>query len=128
MPTSRSRPGFTDEDLRLLFEAVLGMYEHDRSASKGVMTVRRLFVFRHVGTDSDEDQRARQAKLGCAHAQDLFKLIEDGIAPDEQALATDGLNHPRKYEHYRVEPVGEPPAGVEMFDLRTAADLVKLDG
>ena len=57
--------GFDDRDLAVLFEAILNMYEHDRSASKGEMdVVSPLIIFRHVGTDSDPDQRARQAKLG----------------------------------------------------------------
>ena len=59
--------GFGCDDLKLLFEAVLNMYEHDRSASKGVMTVRApLYVFKHVGTDTDAEQRKTQGMLGCA--------------------------------------------------------------
>ena len=57
--------GFGADDLKLLFEAVLNMYEHDRSASKGVMTVRApLYVFKHIGTDTDIEQRKSQAMLG----------------------------------------------------------------
>lgn len=69
--------GFDEADLKALFEAILNMYEHDRSASKGEMAViTPLVIFRHVGTDSDETQRARQAKLGCAPAHRLFELVE----------------------------------------------------
>jgi CRISPR-associated protein Csd2 len=69
--------GFDEDDLALLWEALLGMYEHDRSASKGLMSVQEpLFVFKHEGTDSDLVQRAQQAKLGCAPAHKLFDLIE----------------------------------------------------
>lgn len=54
--------GFDDRDLQVLFEAILNMYEHDRSASKGEMeVVSPLILFKHVGTDSDENQRCRQA-------------------------------------------------------------------
>ena len=68
--------GFDDSDLKALFEAVLNMYEHDRSASKGMMSVvSPLVIFRHVGTDSDAAQRARQARLGCAPAHRLFDLV-----------------------------------------------------
>ncbi|MBM4075443.1 MAG: type I-C CRISPR-associated protein Cas7/Csd2, partial [Planctomycetes bacterium] len=68
--------GFNTDDLQLLFEALLNMYEHDRSASKGTMTVRQpLYVFKHVGTDSVPDQRQRQAMLGCAPAQVLFEEV-----------------------------------------------------
>jgi CRISPR-associated protein Csd2 len=57
------------------------MYEHDRSASKGIMTVHPeyAFCFRHVGKDTDLEQRKREAKLGCAQAHRLFALVEDGI-------------------------------------------------
>ena len=68
--------GFDDDDLKALFEAILNMYEHDHSASKGEMSVvSPLFIFKHVGTDTDLQQRARQAKLGCAPAHRLFDLV-----------------------------------------------------
>ncbi|NLL18462.1 MAG: type I-C CRISPR-associated protein Cas7/Csd2, partial [Clostridia bacterium] len=45
--------GFNEDDLMLLWEAILNMYEHDRSASKGEMsTVLPLIIFKHTGTDS----------------------------------------------------------------------------
>ncbi|MCD6405511.1 MAG: type I-C CRISPR-associated protein Cas7/Csd2, partial [Planctomycetes bacterium] len=69
--------GFSEDDLALFWEALLKMYEHDRSASKGLMSVREpVFVFKHTGTDSNKDQRSRQAKLGCAPAHKLFGLID----------------------------------------------------
>lgn len=69
--------GFDDQDLRILFESILNMYEHDRSASKGEMSViTPLVIFRHIGTDSDPEQRKRQAKLGCAPSHRLFDLVD----------------------------------------------------
>jgi CRISPR-associated protein Csd2 len=69
--------GFDDNDLNILWESILNMYEHDRSASKGQMsTIAPLIIFRHSGTDSDMEQRKRQAKLGCAPAHKLFNLVE----------------------------------------------------
>lgn len=71
-----SETGFDEQDLRILFEAILNMYEHDRSSSKGEMSViTPLIIFRHTGTDSDLNQRKRQAKLGCAPAHRLFELV-----------------------------------------------------
>lgn len=68
--------GFDDRDLHILFESILNMYEHDRSASKGEMAVvSPVIIFKHVGTDSDAAQKARQAKLGCAPAHKLFELV-----------------------------------------------------
>ena len=68
--------GFDDRDLNALFEAIMNMYEHDRTASKGeIEVVSPLIIFQHVGTDSDVKQRIRQAKLGCAPAHKLFELL-----------------------------------------------------
>ena len=87
--------GFTEADLALFWEALLRMYEHDRSASKGLMSVREpVFVFKHVGTDEDLDQRQRQAKLGCAPAHQLFDLVE--------VKRREGVQAPRRYGDYQV--------------------------
>ncbi|MCG3125525.1 MAG: hypothetical protein CHACPFDD_00349 [Phycisphaerae bacterium] len=107
--------GFSKDDLKLLFEAVLNMYEHDRSASKGVMTVRQpIYVFKHVGTDSDPEQRTRQAMLGCCPAQVLF---EDVVKITQ--FGTDGA--PRRWSDYwpgRIEIVRDNvPNGVELLEL-----------
>ena len=75
--------GFDEKDLRALFEAILNMYEHDRSASKGEMSViTPLVIFRHTGTDSDLEQRKRQARLGCASAHRLFELVQVEKKPE----------------------------------------------
>ena len=104
--------GFSDDDLSLLWEALLNMYEHDRSASKGVMTVHRpLYVFKHEGTDSDPVQRRRQAMLGCAPAHDLFALV--------QVRKKDGIEAPRSFGDYEVTVQRERlPAGVSLLELR----------
>ncbi|TKJ40968.1 type I-C CRISPR-associated protein Cas7/Csd2 [candidate division TA06 bacterium B3_TA06] len=87
--------GFTEEDLKLFWEALFNMYEHDRSASKGLMSVREpVFVFRHVGTDSDETQRSQQARLGCAPAHKLFELIE--------VKKREGIDAPRSFADYQI--------------------------
>ncbi len=87
--------GFTEDDLSLLWEALLRMFEHDRSSSKGLMSVREpIFIFKHVGTDSDLTQREQQAKLGCAPAHKLFELIE--------VKKRDGVQVPRSFADYQV--------------------------
>lgn len=102
--------GFSDDDLELLWEALLNMYEHDRSASKGLMATRKLFVFKHVGTDGDDAQRTRQAMLGCAPAHTLFDLVT--------AEKKDGLDGPpRSFEDYVVTVDRDGlPAGVELVE------------
>lgn len=87
--------GFSDDDLALFWEALANMFEHDRSASKGLMSVREVFVFKHVGTDDGSpEQRAQQAILGCAPAHKLFDLVQVQKKP--------GVEAPRKYEDYEV--------------------------
>ncbi|BCW98134.1 MAG: type I-C CRISPR-associated protein Cas7/Csd2 [Armatimonadota bacterium] len=112
--------GFTEEDLQLLWEALLNMYDHDRSASKGTMSARKLVVFRHVGTDSDPAQRERQAKLGCAPAHRLLDL--GGAEDDGKAIVRvwqkDPTRPPRKFSDFAVEIHKERvPAGVEVLEM-----------
>ena len=105
--------GFDESDLKALFEAILNMYEHDRSASKGEMSViSPLIIFKHVGTDTDETQRIRQAKLGCAPAHKLFELVD--IAKKEN------IELPRSYRDYDCSiKLSALPAGVEAGFLDT---------
>lgn len=39
--------GFSEDDLELLWSAVINMFEHDRSAARGKMCMRKLIVFKH---------------------------------------------------------------------------------
>lgn len=99
---------FNDGDLSLLFRALLNMYEHDRSASKGQMsTVIPAIIFKHVGTDSDMTQRERQAKLGCAAAHKLFELVN--------IHKKYGIDVPRSYKDYDLTlNMSALPKGVEI--------------
>ena len=100
--------GFDERDLRILFESILNMYEHDRSASKGEMSViSPLVIFKHVGTDSDEAQRIRQCKLGCAAAHKLFETVS--LAKKEE------VQSPRNYTDYNCKmDLSVIPRGVEV--------------
>jgi CRISPR-associated protein Csd2 len=113
--------GFSEDDLKLLWSAILNMFEHDRSASKGIMTVHPdyAFAFRHVGTDTNLEQRKTEAKLGCTHAHRLFALVTDAIRRKE------GVDAARSISDYvlpSLEQVraGLPP-GVEAHNI---AELV----
>ena len=111
--------GFDQEDLDLLFEAILNMYEHNRSASKGEMeVVSPLIIFKHVGTDSDLEQRVRQAKLGCAPAHKLFDLVE--VKKKESVM------YPRSYHDYdAIIHLNHVPKGVEVgFKEDAFGDIV----
>jgi CRISPR-associated protein Csd2 len=104
--------GFSDEDLKNLWEALLNMYDHDRSASKGMMSCRGIYVFKHVGTDSDPNQRIKQAMLGCAPAH---KLLDKGAIVD---IVRKSATSPRSFSDYEVVIHRDRlPAGVELLAL-----------
>ena len=87
------------------------MYDHDRSASKGMMSCRGLYVFKHVGTEADPEQRIKQAMLGCAPAH---KLLDKG-AIIEIRKKKDGA--PRSFaDNYDVVVHRDRlPVGVELI-------------
>ena len=95
-PAFARHTGFTDADLKLLFEALSNMFEHDRSAARGEMTVRLLYDFEHVGTQgpSNPEQNAREAMLGCAPAHKLFETVK--------AELKDGKQFPESFADYRI--------------------------
>jgi len=61
---ARKSTGFSEDDLALLWEAILNMFEHDRSAARGNMAVRELIVFKH------------DSELGNAPAWKLFESVQ----------------------------------------------------
>lgn len=58
-----AQTGFTSSDLELFWEALTNMFEHDRSAARGLMGTRKLFIFEH------------SSKMGNAPVQQLFDAI-----------------------------------------------------
>lgn len=58
-----NQTGFSIEDLDLLWEALEKMFEHDRSAARGLMGTRKLLIFEHA------------SKMGNAPVQKLFDTI-----------------------------------------------------
>ncbi len=101
--------GFTEDDLELFLTALENMYEHDRSASKGEMSVHKIFIWKHVGTDSDKEQRHRQAKLGCAPAHKLFDRVS--VTRKDQATPA------RSIHDYDIHvDRADLPAGVELHE------------
>ncbi|MDE3028618.1 MAG: type I-C CRISPR-associated protein Cas7/Csd2 [Paracoccaceae bacterium] len=90
--------GFSEDDLALLFEALVNMFEHDRSAARMEMNAQRLIVFKHGNA------------LGNAPAQALFKRVTITRNPE--------VKQPRRFEDYEVEIDRENlPAGVEIREL-----------
>jgi CRISPR-associated protein Csd2 len=107
-PFLAAQTGFSDDDLGLLWEALAGMFEHDRSAARGEMATQGLYVFKHIGTDSDDEQRKQQARLGVAPAHRLFDLIGVEQAKDPA----------RQIADFRISVQDDQlPPGVELIRL-----------
>lgn len=93
------RTGFSDDDLQLLWNALINMFEHDRSAARGEMAARKLIVFKH------------ESAMGNAPAHVLFDAVK------VTRNAGENQNAPaRSFSDYRVE-VGNVPQGVSVQHL-----------
>jgi CRISPR-associated protein Csd2 len=79
---ARKTTGFSEDDLALLWDAILNMFEYDHSAARGNMAVRELIIFRH------------DSELGNAPAHKLF----DAVA----IKRNDGVEVPREFADYTV--------------------------
>lgn len=87
--------GFSEDDLAIFFEALQNMFEHDRSAARGEMTTRGLYVFKHA------------SKLGNALAHSLFGRV--------QAKLKDQSKPPRDFSDYEVSiDKNNMPKGTEL--------------
>lgn len=80
---SRKITGFSEEDLELLWEAILNMFEHDHSAARGKMAVRELIIFKH------------SKELGDCPAHRLFDAVE--------VKKQDDVVYPRNYKDYVIK-------------------------
>ena len=89
---ARKTTGFSEEDLRLLWQAILNMFENDHSAARGKMAVRELIVFKH------------DSELGNAPSYKLFEAVQVQHKPDVIA--------PRSYQDYTVTVTDTLPEGV----------------
>lgn len=79
---ARKVTGFSEDDLELLWEAIINMFEHDRSAARGKMSVRELIVFKH------------SSELGNYPAYKLFDSVK--VSKKETIV------YPRGYQDYVV--------------------------
>jgi len=85
--------GFSEDDLNLIWESLINMFEHDHSAARGKMNARKLIVFRH------------ESHLGNAPAHKLFSLVK--IKRNTEPA--------RAFEHYDVSiDRANLPEGVNM--------------
>ncbi|VGO22958.1 type I-C CRISPR-associated protein Cas7/Csd2 [Pontiella sulfatireligans] len=91
--------GFSEDDLTLFWDALLNMFDHDRSAARGEMAPQKLIVFKHA------------SELGNAPAQKLFNLVT--------VAKNCGENPPRAFNDYTVSPIDpqDVPDGVELIEM-----------
>lgn len=95
---ARKTTGFSESDLELLWQAIMNMFELDRSAGRGKMAVRELIIFRH------------DSELGNAPAHKLFDLIRVSRRED--------VVYPRAYSDYRVDiDLDKLPKGVQCIRM-----------
>jgi CRISPR-associated protein Csd2 len=98
-PSFAKMTGFSDDDLHLFWQALLRMFEDDRSASRGLMATRRLIVFKH------------DSPLGNAPAHELFDRVD--VTRSDPAAQRPA----RKYSDYTVSVrAAELPPGVTCFE------------
>lgn len=89
---------FTEEDLKLLWEALMNAFEHDHSAARGEMNARALIIFKH------------NSKLGNARSSQLFKLVK--IEKNKE------VDYPRSFSDYTVTiDKNSLPAGVTVEEM-----------
>ncbi len=97
-PHLADQTGVTTEDLKLFWDALMNMWDFDRSASRGLMALRGLHIFSH------------ENKLGNAPAHVLF----DRIKPELKL----SVNVPRKFTDYTVTIQEDNlPTGVTLTSL-----------
>ncbi len=90
--------GFSEDDLHLLWQAMQQMFEHDRSAARGEMSTRGLYVFKH------------DSELGNASAHALFERIQPKLK--------EGGTSPRAFSDYEViVDEAHMPTGVTLMRM-----------
>ncbi|MDO4548055.1 MAG: type I-C CRISPR-associated protein Cas7/Csd2 [Clostridia bacterium] len=95
---ARKSTGFNEDDIALLWESIINMFENDRSAARGNMAVRELIVFKH------------NSELGEAPAYKLFDMVK--------VKKREGVEAPRSFADYDLAIDQDAlPAGVTMKRL-----------
>jgi len=93
--------GFNETDLELFWDALKNMFDHDHSAARGMMSTRRVCVFKH------------NTALGNAPAHQLFDLVK--------VIRKDDSKPARAFSDYEITPKNiiekNLPQGVELIEL-----------
>jgi len=93
---AKKTTGFSEDDLALLWEALVNMFEHDHSASRGKLSAKKLIVFKH------------DSELGCCQSHILFDKVKVERLSDKLP--------PRSFKDYKVTVAKDVPKGVEIIE------------
>ena len=90
------RTKFSEKDFQVLIEALENMFENDRSAARGTMTVRGIYIFKHVGTqhENNQVQNLKEARMGCAPSHKLLEGIDVSLK--------EGIDSPKSFTDYNI--------------------------
>ena len=91
---------FTEDDLKLLWEALMNAFEHDHSAARGEMNARALIIFKH------------DSKLGNARSAQLFDLVKTEKMKDSNG---ETIPYPRQFEDYMVTVNGKELSPIDDY-------------
>ena len=94
-----TKTGFSDDDLAKLWQALSLMFEHDRSAARGEMAVRKLIVFKH------------DSALGSQPAHKLFDTVRVERVNGESGTPASGFGD------YNISVVSDGLNGVSVEEL-----------
>lgn len=95
-PALAAQTGFSEEDLNILWEALVGMFDQDHSAARGQMATQKLYIFKH------------DSALGNEASHKLFDLI--------QLEKKGNVEVPRKFSDYDCKLTGQIPSGVSLIE------------
>lgn len=92
-----NQTGFNEEDLKLVWDALINMFEHDRSAARGQMSTRKLIAFKH------------DSAMGNNPAHKLFDMVK----------ASSNVNPVRDYVDYAitVPKQADMPQGITVLEM-----------
>ena len=90
------KTGFSEDDLTVLWESIMNMFEHDHAAMRGEMAVRKLIIFKH------------ESKYGNAPAHKLF----DAVKVEKK----EGVEIPQSFDDYTVS-IGDIPEKVQCIEM-----------
>ena len=93
---AKKTTGFSEEDLNLLWDSLINMFEHDHSAARGKLSTKKLIIFKH------------DSELGCCQSHILFDKVK------VERMSSD--LPPRSFKDYNVTIDKDIPKGVQVIE------------